>query len=125
MYVSTISSAHTPTIEQQVFRIISKRKAIRASRVRKTASLARDLRFDTVDVVDIILELERNFSITIPDEVPLYTVGDFRALRARPRRRRVRVGANPALTLDLLSQKSPATIVAGLFWWCQPKSLRR
>ena len=77
MYVSTISSTHTPTIEQQVFRIISKRKAIRASRVRKTASLSRDLRFDTVDVVDIILELERNFSITIPDEVPLYTVGDF------------------------------------------------
>ena len=77
MYVSTISLAHTPTIEQQVFRIISKRKAIRASRVRKTASLSRDLRFDTVDVVDIILELERSFSITIPDEVPLYTVGDF------------------------------------------------
>ena len=77
MYVSTTIPAHTPSIEQQVFRIISKRKAIRASRVRKTASLARDLRFDTVDVVDIILELERSFSITIPDEVPLYTVGDF------------------------------------------------
>ena len=77
MYVSTISSAHTPSIEQQVFRIISKRKAIRASRVRKTASLARDLRFDTVDVVDIILELERSFSIVSPDEVPLFTVGDF------------------------------------------------
>ena len=77
MYVSTTSFAPTATIEQQVFRIISKRKAIRASRVRKTASLARDLRFDTVDVVDIILELERSFSITIPDEVPLYTVDDF------------------------------------------------
>jgi acyl carrier protein len=77
MYVSTSTAHHTPTIEQQVFRIISKRKAIRASRVRKTASLARDLRFETLDVVDIILELERNFSITIPDEVPLTTVGDF------------------------------------------------
>ena len=76
MYVSATISAPGATIEQQVFRIISKRKAIRASRVRKTASLARDLRFDTVDVVDIILELERSFSITIPDEVPLYTVGD-------------------------------------------------
>jgi acyl carrier protein len=78
MYVSATTAAAThPSIEQQVFRIISKRKAIRASRVRKTASLARDLRFDTVDVVDIILELERSFQITIPDEVPLYTVGDF------------------------------------------------
>ena len=77
MYVSSANPATHPSIEQQVFRIISKRKAIRASRVRKTASLARDLRFDTLDVVDIILELERSFSIIIPDEVPLYTVGDF------------------------------------------------
>jgi acyl carrier protein len=77
MYVSTTTAAPAASIEQQVFRIISKRKAIRASRVRKTASLARDLRFDTVDVVDIILALESQFHITIPDEVPLYTVGDF------------------------------------------------
>jgi acyl carrier protein len=46
-------------------------------RLRRTASLSRDLRFDTVDLVDIILELERNFHITVPDEVPFYTVGDF------------------------------------------------
>lgn len=77
MYALTTTAPASATIEQRVFRIISKRKAIRASRVHKTASLARDLRFDTVDVVDIILELERNFSIVIPDEVPLYTVGDF------------------------------------------------
>ncbi|MDO7873400.1 acyl carrier protein [Hymenobacter sp. ASUV-10] len=77
MYVSTTTAHHAPTIEQQVFRIISKRKAIRASRVRKTASLARDLRFETLDVVDIILALENQFHITIPDEVPLNTVGDF------------------------------------------------
>lgn len=76
MYVST-TTAHPASIEQQVFRIISKRKAIRASRVRKTASLARDLRFETLDVVDIILALENQFHITIPDEVPLNTVGDF------------------------------------------------
>ena len=74
---SATSPSATASIEQQVFRIISKRKAIRASRVRKTASLARDLRFDTVDVVDIILALENQFHIVIPDEVPLYTVGDF------------------------------------------------
>ena len=75
--VTTTAPSATASIEQQVFRIISKRKAIRASRVRKTASLARDLRFDTVDVVDIILALESQFHIIIPDEVPLFTVGDF------------------------------------------------
>ena len=87
MYLSstaaTLSVAATPAatssaaIKQQVLRIISKRKAIRTSRLRVTSSLSRDLRFDTVDVVDIILELERSFHITVPDEVPFYTVGDF------------------------------------------------
>ena len=65
------------TIQQQVLRIISKRKAIKAKRLRIGTDLSREFGFDTVDVVDIILELERNFHITIPDEVPLETVGDF------------------------------------------------
>ncbi|MGI4865059.1 MAG: acyl carrier protein [Janthinobacterium lividum] len=75
---STSTSSSAPkTIEQQVVRIISKRKAIKAVRLRRTASLSRDLRFDTVDLVDIILELERSFHIYVPDEVPFNTVGDF------------------------------------------------
>lgn len=74
-----ISSSSTvpSTIEQQVLRIISKRKAIKPTRLRIGSNLSRELGFDTVDVVDIILELERSFKITIPDEVPLSTVGDF------------------------------------------------
>ena len=75
--VGTAHASSSAAIKQQVLRIISKRKAIRASRLRVSSSLARDLRFDTVDVVDIILELERSFHITVPDEVPFYTVGDF------------------------------------------------
>ena len=72
------SSTSIPsTIEQQVLRIISKRKAIKPRRLRIGSNLSRELGFDTVDVVDIILELERNFHIIIPDEVPLATVGDF------------------------------------------------
>lgn len=73
-------SSSTPvpsTIEQQVLRIISKRKAIKPTRLRIGSNLSRELGFDMVDVVDIILELERSFKITIPDEVPLSTVGDF------------------------------------------------
>jgi acyl carrier protein len=79
MFAAATSTAQAApkNIEQQVLRIISKRKAIKAVRLRRTASLSRDLRFDTVDLVDIILELERSFHITVPDEVPFYTVGDF------------------------------------------------
>jgi len=64
-------------IESEVIKIISKTKEIRAARLRPSANLSREFGFDTVDVVDIILELERNFHIVIPDEVPLHTVGDF------------------------------------------------
>jgi acyl carrier protein len=45
--------------------------------VRLGSSLRRKLGFDTVDIVDIILEVERHFQITIPDEVPLAHVQDF------------------------------------------------
>ncbi|MCC2546073.1 acyl carrier protein [Hymenobacter sp. BT175] len=75
MFTSTTTAPKS--IAQQVLRIISKRKAIKPARLRVTSQLDRELGFDTVDVVDIILELERSFHITIPDEVPLSTVSDF------------------------------------------------
>ncbi|MBX0292749.1 acyl carrier protein [Hymenobacter sp. HSC-4F20] len=75
MFTSTTTAPKS--IQQQVLRIISKRKAIKANRLRISSRLNQELGFDTVDVVDIILELERSFHITIPDEVPLATVGDF------------------------------------------------
>ncbi|TXK47415.1 acyl carrier protein [Pontibacter qinzhouensis] len=65
------------TIEKEVVKIISKTKHIRPARVRAKANLSQDFGFDPIDVVDIILELEKNFHITIPDEVPIDTVGDF------------------------------------------------
>ncbi|OKL41032.1 acyl carrier protein [Pontibacter flavimaris] len=63
-------------IEKEVIRIISKTKEIKPDRLWADRML-KDFGFDTVDVVDIILELEKNFKITIPDEVPIDTVGDF------------------------------------------------
>ncbi|MCP2042705.1 acyl carrier protein [Pontibacter sp. HSC-36F09] len=65
------------TIEREVIRIISKTKEIRPARLQANARLEKDFGFDVVDVVDIILELEKSFQITIPDEVPINTVGDF------------------------------------------------
>ncbi len=68
--------ATNKAIEKEVIRIISKTKEIQADRI-ESSRLLRDFGFDTVDLVDIILELEKNFKITIPDEVPIDTVGDF------------------------------------------------
>ena len=67
----------TDRIATEVIRIISKTKALKPSRLRPNSDLSRDFGFDNLDVVDVILEVEKNFKITIPDEVPLRTVGDF------------------------------------------------
>ncbi|GAB3538756.1 hypothetical protein GCM10027443_34360 [Pontibacter brevis] len=64
-------------IEKEVFRIISRTKKIKPDRLQADKRLSQDFGFDTVDLVDIILEVEKNFHITIPDEVPINTVGDF------------------------------------------------
>ena len=64
-------------IEQEVIRIISKTTKVKPSRLQSDASLEQKLGFDTLDVVDIILALEKSFQIVIPDEVPINTVGDF------------------------------------------------
>jgi acyl carrier protein len=71
---STVSS---PILAQQVRRIISQRKGVGLRHLRLSTSFERELGFDTIDVVDIILEVERCFQLTIPDEVPLHTVSDF------------------------------------------------
>ena len=67
----------TDRIASEVIRIISKTKSVKPSRLREHSDLTRDFGFDNLDVVDVILEVEKKFQITIPDEVPLSTVGDF------------------------------------------------
>lgn len=69
--------AQQNTIEQEVVKIISKKKVIKPSRLRHNSNLSHEFGFDTVDLVDIIIELEKNFQIVIPDEEPIQTVGDF------------------------------------------------
>ena len=70
-------TATSPAIAKEVVKIISKTKEIQPSRLRVTSNLSKEFGFDTVDVVDIIIQLEKSFKIVIPDEVPLNTVGDF------------------------------------------------
>jgi acyl carrier protein len=70
-------TATAPSIAQKVVHIISRIKRIQPTRLRVNSQLHKELGFDTADVVDIILVLEKRFKIVIPDEVPLNTVGDF------------------------------------------------
>ena len=70
-------TATTAVLAQHVRHIIHQRKGVPLRRLRLSTDLSRELGFDEVDLVDIILELERSFALTIPDEVPLHTVGDL------------------------------------------------
>jgi acyl carrier protein len=65
------------TLPQQVRQLISRRKRVQLRYLQPHTDLIQELHFDTVDLVDVILELERFFGLTIPDEVPLHTIGDF------------------------------------------------
>ncbi len=77
MVVRKLLSTIPGALAEQVRHLIHQRKGVRLGRLRPTTHLSRDLGFDTLDLVDIILELERRFALTIPDEVPLHTVGDL------------------------------------------------
>jgi acyl carrier protein len=63
-------------VQTHILRVIRQRKHLRRS-LHLRDELARDLHFDTLDVVDVILALEQRFHLTIPDDVPLRVVGDL------------------------------------------------
>lgn len=66
-----------PAVAHEVMRIIARNKHVAPHRLRPRTRLHEELHFDDVDVVDVILAVEKRFHVIIPDEVPLMTVGDF------------------------------------------------
>lgn len=66
-----------PAIAHEVMRIIARHQHVAPERLRPRTRLEEELHCDQIDVVDIILAVEKRFHVTIPDEVPLFTVGDF------------------------------------------------
>lgn len=64
-------------LTRQVQYLMRRRQGLPLGRLRPAADLHTDLGFDLLDVVDIILELEQHYQLTIPYEVPLCTTNDF------------------------------------------------
>jgi acyl carrier protein len=65
-------------IKQRVVDIIVDKLGIDASQVTEEASFANDLGADSLDTVELIMEFEKAFNITIPDEQAeaIKTVGE-------------------------------------------------
>jgi acyl carrier protein len=68
-------SNHSDSLQQNIAQLIHQQKGILTTRL-LTKSFDQ-LGFDLVDLIDIILAVEKKYQITIPDEVPLNSVADF------------------------------------------------
>ena len=63
-------------ITERVQRIIEEKLGVDASEVKPEATFTNDLGADSLDTVELIMELEKEFNITIPDDQAEKTVGD-------------------------------------------------
>lgn len=65
-------------ITERVQRIIEEKLGVDASEVTQEATFTNDLGADSLDTVELIMELEKEFNITIPDDQAekIVTVGD-------------------------------------------------
>ena len=70
-------SAKHDEILAKVKAIVSDKLSVDESKVVESASFANDLGADSLDVVEFVMEVEKEFNITIPDEeaTKLTTVG--------------------------------------------------
>ena len=66
------------TVEQQVKKIVAEQLGVKEEEVTNDASFVDDLGADSLDTVELIMALEEEFGIEVPDEQAekLLTVGD-------------------------------------------------
>lgn len=67
---------NTQAIQNELVSIITSVTKINPNRLLRVRDLT-TLGLDIIDVVEIILKVEKAYHLTIPDEVPVYTLDDF------------------------------------------------
>ena len=65
-------------VEEKVMTIVSEQMAINKAEITRETSFVNDLNADSLDIVELVMALEEEFGIDIPDEDAdkLKTVGD-------------------------------------------------
>ncbi len=65
-------------IEEKVFQIVSEQPSVDKGELARETSFVNDLNADSLDTVELVMELEDEFDLTIPDEQAekLKTVGE-------------------------------------------------
>ena len=56
------------SIEEHVKKIIADRLSLKAEEIQNTASFVEDLGADSLDTVELVMALEEEFDVDIPDE---------------------------------------------------------
>ncbi len=66
------------TTFEKVKEIVAEKLSVQPEKITETADFVNDLGADSLDVVEFVMEVEKEFNITIPDEeaTKLKTVGD-------------------------------------------------
>ena len=65
-------------IEEKVIQIVSEQLSVEKGEISRETSFVNDLNADSLDTVELVMELEDEFDLTIPDEdaEKLKTVGE-------------------------------------------------
>ena len=68
----------TAEIEEKVIQIVSEQMSVDKGEIARETSFVNDLNADSLDTVELVMELEDEFDLTIPDEdaEKLKTVGE-------------------------------------------------
>ncbi|MCP4290448.1 MAG: acyl carrier protein [bacterium] len=56
------------TIQEKVYEIIQRKLSVNAEQITPEASFTEDLGADSLDTVELVMDLEEEFNITIPEE---------------------------------------------------------
>lgn len=56
------------SVEERVIEIVSEQMGVSKDQITKDTSFVNDLGADSLDTVELVMELEEEFDITIPDE---------------------------------------------------------
>ncbi len=71
-------ASNTQEIETKVIEIVSKQLGVAKEKISRESSFVNDLGADSLDTVELVMEIEDKFDLSIPDDAAekIQTVGD-------------------------------------------------
>jgi acyl carrier protein len=70
--------SNVPSVEERVIEIVCENLGVNKEQVTRNTSFTEDVGADSLDIVELVMELEEEFEITIPDDQAekIKTVGE-------------------------------------------------